>query len=60
MESENSYLAIITVLLSIITLEIVSDSTSGLFQDIGSAIAILVLLILPLYLVGRIVYSMVG
>jgi len=59
MKNARPYLALITLLLSIITLELVSDSTSALFQDIGSAIAILVIVFLPLSLVGQAVYSRV-
>ncbi len=50
MDRTDWFLALITFLLAVITLETVSDATNELFQDIGSSISILVIFLLPLYL----------
>ncbi|NLV11497.1 hypothetical protein GOC74_16330 [Halomicrobium mukohataei] len=56
MDEIKGYLAIITMLLGVQTLNAVSDNTSSLFTEVGGALAILVILLVPIYLLGKAVY----
>jgi len=56
MDEIKGYLAIITMLLGFQTLNAVSDNTSSLFSEVGAGLAILVILLVPIYLLGKAVY----
>ncbi|WP_153554192.1 hypothetical protein [Halomicrobium sp. LC1Hm] len=56
MDEIKGYLAIITMLLGFQTLNAVSDNTSSLFTEVGAGLAILVILLVPIYLLGKAVY----
>ncbi len=49
------FLALITFLLAIITLETATVDTNQIFRDIGGSVSLLVILLLPLYLLAHIV-----
>ncbi|WP_155119343.1 hypothetical protein [Halomicrobium katesii] len=57
MDEIKGYLSIITILLGIQTLNAVSDNTSSLFTEVGAALSILVILLVPIFLLGKAVYS---
>lgn len=50
MDRSDWFLALITFLLAVITLETVSDATNEVFRDIGSTVSLLIIFLLPLYL----------
>ncbi|WP_372480397.1 hypothetical protein ACAH01_04625 [Halomicrobium sp. HM KBTZ05] len=56
MDEIKGYLSIITMLLGFQTLNAVSDNTSSLFSEVGAGLAILVILLVPIYLLGKAVY----
>ncbi|MBO4247001.1 hypothetical protein IL252_04085 [Halomicrobium sp. IBSBa] len=56
MDEIKGYLAIITMLLGFQTLNAVSDNTNSLFTEVGAGLAILVILLVPIYLLGKAVY----
>ncbi|QCD64699.1 MULTISPECIES: hypothetical protein [Halomicrobium] len=57
MDEIKGYLSIITILLGIQTLNAVSDNTSSLFTEVGAALSILVILLVPIFLLGKAVHS---
>ncbi|MBV0900770.1 hypothetical protein [Haloarcula salina] len=57
MDRTDWFLAFITFLLAVITLETVSNATNELFREIGGGASIVVIYFLPLYLLGHAVMN---
>ncbi|WP_424003347.1 hypothetical protein ACOZ4I_04210 [Haloarcula salina] len=57
MDRTDWFLAYITFLLAVITLETVSNATNELFREIGVGASIVVIYFLPLYLLGHVLMN---